>query len=214
MRIQQLVSLLLLPFFLPILKAADWPMYLGDLAHTSVATEETQLNPGNIGQLQHRWKINVRAPVASGITTSNGSLFFGAWDGNFYAVDAATGNVLWKTFLGISAPPNGPDCQAAIGISSQPVATADTVYAAGGDAAVYALDRSTGAIRWRTPLADPQSGAYLWSSIMLSKRALYVGVSSLGDCPLVRVGLARISLDNPAHPLVRYLVPPGILGAG
>jgi len=213
---QKLGSLLLLPFFLATasLEAADWSMYLGDLAHTSVAAAETQLNPGNIGQLQQLWKINVGAPVASGITTSNGTLFFGAWDGNFYAVDAATGNVLWKTFLGMAAPPNGPNCQPAVGISSQPVATADTVYAGGGDAAVYALDRDSGGIRWRTPLADSPSGAYLWSSIMLSRRALYVGVSSLGDCPLVRGGLARISLDDPAHPLVRYFVPAGRLGAG
>jgi uncharacterized protein (TIGR03437 family) len=214
-RIPELVSFCLLSFFfLSSIEAADWPMYLGNLAHSSVATAETQLTPGNIGQLQQLWKINVGAPVASGVTTANGSLFFGAWDGNFYAVDAATGNVLWKTFLGIAAPPNGTDCQPAIGISSQPVATADTVYAGGGDAAVYALDRSSGAIRWRTPLADSQSGAYVWSSIMLSNRALYVGVSSLGDCPLVRGGLARISLDDPAHPLVRYFVPPGRLGAG
>ena len=100
-----------------------------------------------------------------------------------------------------------------IGVSSQPVVSSDTVYVGGGDSMVYALDRATGNIRWTTPLADSQSGAYLWSSIMLSNNALYIGIASLGDCPLVRGGLARIALDDPAHPLVRYLVAQGSIGA-
>ena len=194
--------------------AADWTMYLGDPAHSSYLPAETELNPSNLSQLQQLWRLNVGASVASGVTTSNGTLFFGAWDGYLYSVNGATGDVLWKVFLGVAPAPSGADCQPPIGVTAQPVVDGDVVYAAGGDSAVYALNRSTGAIRWRTSLADPQSGAYLWSSLLLDSGAIYIGIASLGDCPLVRGGVARISLSDPSHPLVRYLMPDGGLGAG
>ncbi len=194
--------------------AADWTMYLGDPAHSSYLPAETELNPTNLSQLQQLWKLNVGSPVASGVATSNGTLFFGAWDGYFYSVDAATGDILWKVFLGMAAPPAEADCQPAIGVTAQPVVDGDVVYAGGGDSALYALDRSSGKIIWRTQLADPQSGAYLWSSLLLDKGAIYIGIASLGDCPLVRGAVARISLSDPSHPLLQYLMPEGGLGAG
>jgi uncharacterized protein (TIGR03437 family) len=193
---------------------ADWTMYLGDPAHSSYLPAETELNPSNLSQLQQSWRLNVGAPVASGVTTSNGTLFFGAWDGYLYSVNGATGDVLWKVFLGVAPAPSEADCQPAIGVTAQPVVDGNVVYAGGGDSAVYALDRSSGAVLWRTSLADPQSGAYLWSSLLLDNGAIYIGIASLGDCPLVRGGVARISLNDPSHPLVRYLMPDGSLGAG
>jgi uncharacterized protein (TIGR03437 family) len=194
--------------------AADWPMYLGDPAHSSYLPAETELNPSNLSQLQQLWKLNTGAPVASGVTTYNGALFFGAWDGYLYSVNGATGDVLWKVFVGVAPAPGEADCQPAIGVTAQPVVDGDIVYAGGGDSAVYALDRTSGAILWRTSLADPQSGAYLWSSLMLNNGAIYIGIASLGDCPLVRGAVARISVSDPSHPLVRYLMPDGAVGAG
>ncbi len=44
--------------------------------------------------------------------------------------------------------------------------------------------------------------------------ALFVGVSSLGACPIVRGALARIDLANPHQPLIRYLTSEDSLGAG
>jgi len=194
--------------------AADWTMYLGDPAHSSYLPAETELNPSNLSQLQQLWRLNIGAPIASGVTAFNGTLYFGAWDGYLYSVNSATGDVIWKVFLGVAPAPKEADCQPSIGVTAQPVVSGDAVYAGGGDSAVYALDRSSGHILWRTPLADPQSGAYLWPSLLLDHGAIYIGIASLGDCPLVRGGVARISLNNPSHPLVRYLVPEGALGAG
>ncbi|HEY2014383.1 MAG TPA: PQQ-binding-like beta-propeller repeat protein [Bryobacteraceae bacterium] len=194
-------------------QAADWPMYLANLSHTSFTPNEIQINSGSLSQLRQMWKINVGATIASGVTASNGMLFFGAWDGRFYAVNSTTGATLWSQFLGVSPDPADPSCGPGHGVSAQPVVSGDTVYAAGGDSAVYALNRNTGDILWRTQLADPQAGGYLWASMTLSNNALYVGIASLTDCPLVRGGLARIALDNPAQPQIQYFVPDGSLGA-
>jgi uncharacterized protein (TIGR03437 family) len=189
-------------------------MYLRDLQHSSLNSSEARLNQQNIANLQPAWTLSVGAALAAGATVSNGVLYFGDWAGNFRAVDAKTGSVLWKAFLGKAPVPADPTCFPAIGISSQAAVLGSTVYVGGGDSAVYALDISSGQQIWRTPLADPTDGAYLWSSVMPYRNALYIGIASLGDCPTVRGGLARIDPQNPQHPLIRYLVPEGARGAG
>jgi uncharacterized protein (TIGR03437 family) len=190
-------------------------MYLGDLTHSSFRPGETQINSGNVGQLQQLWRTSVGATVASGVTVSQGSLYFGDWSGSFHSLNAATGASQWTQFLGKAADPIDPVCEPrGIGVSAQPVVAGNIVYAAGGDSAVYAMDRGTGAILWRSPLADPASGSYLWSSLTFYQNALYIGIASLTDCPLVRGGLARIPLDDPSHPQTVYFVPDTTAGAG
>ena len=128
-------------------------------------------------------------------------------------MDAATGAVAWSTFVGVAPSPEDNTCMPGIGVAGQAVVAGDTVYVGGGDAAVYALDRNSGVVRWRLPLGDPNAGYFLWSSMVISGNVLYAGIASLGDCPLVRGGLARISLENPFNPRIRYFVPEGNVGA-
>ncbi len=196
------------------LQAQDWPMYLMDLSHSSYNGAETQLSPKNIAALQPAWTLNAGSALASAPTLSNGVLYFGSWDGNFSAADARSGSLLWRKFIGIAPDPPDSGCQPGIGVTSQSTVLGSTVYVGGGDSAVYALNAATGSQIWRVPLADPDSGAYLWSSIVPYGNALYVGVASLGDCPLVPGALARIDLANPQRPLLHYLTAPDVLGAG
>jgi polyvinyl alcohol dehydrogenase (cytochrome) len=189
-------------------------MYLKDLAHSSFVSSETQLNATQISNLQRTWDLSVGAPVASGVTVSGGVLYFGDWNGYFHAVNAQTGTELWKTFVGKAPDPELPDCQPGVGVTSQAAVVGNTVYVGGGDSAVYALDRPTGTQIWRVPLADPASGSYLWSSIVPYHNALYLGVASLGDCPLVRGAVVRIDPTNPQQPLIRYLMAEDNTGAG
>ena len=190
-------------------------MYLGGLAHTSSRPGETTIYPGNAAQLRQVWKASVGATVSSGVTVSSGSVYFGDWSGNFHSMNALTGAAQWSQFLGKAPDPADASCQPrGIGVSSQPAVAGNTVYVGGGDSAVYAMDRGTGSILWRVPLADPSVGTYLWSSPMLSQNALYIGIASLTDCPTVRGGLARIPLNDPTHPQIAYFMPPNSQGAG
>ncbi len=190
-------------------------MYLGDLSHDSSRPGETTIYPGNAGQLRQLWKTSVGATVSTGVTVSSGSVYFGDWSGNFHSLNALTGAAQWSQFLGKAPDPANPLCQPrGIGVSSQPAVAGNTVYVGGGDSAVYAMDRGTGAILWRVPLADPAVGSYLWSSPMVSQNALYIGIASLTDCPTVRGGLARIPLNDPTHPQIVYFMPANTQGAG
>ena len=196
------------------LTAQTWPMYLKDLTHSSFVAPETQLNQNQISNLQRTWDLSVGAPLASAVTVSNGVLYFGDWSGYFHAVNAQTGTELWQTFVGKAPDPEVPDCDPGIGVTSQATVIGNTVYVGGGDSAVYALDRATGNQTWRVSLADPASGSYIWSSIVPYQNALYVGLASLGDCPLVRGAIVRIDPSDPQQPLIRYLMDPDETGAG
>jgi uncharacterized protein (TIGR03437 family) len=206
--------IVLVALFATVAHGDDWPMYLGDLSHTSFRSGETQINTLNASGLQPLWKLSLGAPIASAVTVSNGSLFFGDWAGNFHSVNATTGSAAWSQFLGVAPSPTEAGCMAGIGVNAQPVIAGQSVYAGGGDSAIYAMDRNNGTIQWRVPLADPASGAFLWSSLVLYQNALYIGIASLTDCPLVRGGLARIPLDDPTHPQIVYFTPADSVGAG
>jgi polyvinyl alcohol dehydrogenase (cytochrome) len=199
--------------------AEDWSMYLRDVRHSSFNSVEALLTHADVGRLKPAWTLPLHANLAAAVTQSAGVLYLGAWDGNFYAVDARDGQVLWTHFVGIAPDPGDDDCQPGIGVTSQAVVIDDIVYVGGGDSTVYALNKNTGKPLWSLPLADPGSGSYLWSSLTPYNNSLYIGVSSLGDCPLVRGALVRIDLSGPAkslpaRPLIHYLAPKGVLGGG
>ena len=189
-------------------------MYGRDLAHTSFNNTENLLDIKKISTLQPVWTYKAGAVIASAPTLVNGVLYFGDWAGNVNAVDAQTGTLIWKKFVGVAATPKDPTCLSGVGVSSQPVVVGEVVYAGGGDSAVYALDRKTGTQQWRVQLADPAVGSYMWSAIVPYRGFIYTAIASLGDCPIVRGSIARIDPQNPQQPVIRYLVPAGEQGAG
>lgn len=189
-------------------------MYLHDPAHSSVNTSESVLGLSNAGGLAQLWRLPLGNLIAAAPTIVNGVIYVGDWAGYFHAVDARTGKALWEQYVGKSADPDAAYCQPSTGVSSQAVVAGTTVYVGGGDSAVYALDSATGRIIWRVPLADPTTGSYLWSSLVLSGTTLYVGIASVSDCPLARGALVRMNLANPNQPLIRYLSTIDDPGAG
>jgi outer membrane protein assembly factor BamB len=66
---------------------------------------------------------------------ANGIVYFGSTDRNLYALDAATGTVLWKFNLGDV-------------VDGSPTVANGIVYILGGVGDVYALDAATGARKW------------------------------------------------------------------
>lgn len=205
--------IVLLVFAASCMRAADWPMYLYDLAHSSYNAQESAITRDNVATLAPAWTFKSGGAIASGVTVSDGVLYFGNWKGDFFAVSEADGTLLWKANVGMAAEPDLDCTQQAIGVTAQAAVDGDNVYIGGGDSAVYAFNKKTGAQLWRIPLADPASGSYIWSSLMISGRTLYVGVASLGDCPLVRGLLARIDLDS-QNVAIRFLYPDSDVGGG
>jgi outer membrane protein assembly factor BamB len=172
----------------------DWPTYLHDNQRTA-ASRETLLSPANASRLTRLWAFKTNAGIAASPTVVKGTVYIGSWDGYEYALDATTGFLKWKTFLGKTS---GNCVPPLIGITSSATVQDNVVYVGGGDSYWYALDAYTGTVLWRIFTGDnsPTSGFYNWSSPLLYKDSAYIGIASNCDNPLVQGKLLKVDLQS------------------
>src|SRR5262249_30188199 len=75
----------------------NWPKYHSDLCNTGYNPNEFILSPANVGNLVVKWNYQMADGLAnSSPALANGVVYGGSEDGNLYAVNAATGALLWK----------------------------------------------------------------------------------------------------------------------
>lgn len=177
---------------------SDWPTYLSDPARSANNTGETTLNTGNAASLTRLWNFKTGGVVASSATVVGGVVYVGSWDGNEYALNAATGKLVWKTFLGITSTNQAGCSPSTAGVSSAAAVQGGVVYVGGGDRYWYALDATRGTVLWKVDTGDnsPNGGHYNWSSPLIYNGFAYIGVASLGDCPLVQGQLLKVDLSS------------------
>jgi outer membrane protein assembly factor BamB/regulation of enolase protein 1 (concanavalin A-like superfamily) len=179
------------------------------------ASADTVIPASQAPDLTKLWSYTTGGPIASQPAIVNGVAYVGSWDGYEYALNAATGAVIWKTLTGITTGNSACNPPSA-GISSAATVLNGVVYVGGGDAYWYALDASTGTVLWRVYTGDNSAsgGHYNWSSPLIVNGYAYIGISSLGDCPLVQGQLLQVSLST--HQIVNTLnlVPDGSQGGG
>ena len=202
--------------------ASDWTTYLGGNDHTNFATGADGFNPTTVQNLGLAWQTSDAGPshgVFSQPIVSNGLIYWGSFDGYERATDTS-GHLVWQTNLGTTSPPGCSDPSEA-GIASTgtittdvPVGTATSVlYVAGGDAKVYALNATTGAVLWSYAVG-PNSAWFVWSSPAVFGNSVYIGVASFGDCPLVQGQLLQLNRVTGALQHAFNVVPNGCTGGG
>ena len=199
----------------------NWNSYLFNANHTSANAAATAITTLNSSTLKQAWKWMPPPPTQTGQpsgllaspTVVDGTIYMGANTGVFYALNEATGAVLWHRFLGYQT---ASDCGALGVVSTATVAPAPgtgalTVYVAGADGYLYALNATTGAIVWRSVIAIPSTTVHNyfdWSSPAVLNGRIYVGVSSNCDTPLIKGGLKEYDQGTGAL-LAHYLTWPG-----
>jgi polyvinyl alcohol dehydrogenase (cytochrome) len=197
--------------------SGDWPTYLSNGARTGYNSAETAVTQATAPNLTQLWADTAGGAISAEPIQVNGVVYYGSWDGFEYAVDAATGTQLWSAFLGQSTDTNCTPSTLGVA-STATVATitvngtaTQAVFVAGGDSNFYALNASTGAVLWNTPL-DPQPNRFLFSSPLLYNGSLYEGIGSCGN-GLVLGGIAQL---DPATGAVQHTLstaPSGCEGA-
>jgi|HubBroStandDraft_1064217.scaffolds.fasta_scaffold01462_2 outer membrane protein assembly factor BamB len=174
----------------------NFSTYLGNVGRTSASLTELIVNQSTASDIHLLWSYSTGSSVETQPVVQNGTVFFGAEDGYEYALDTASGALLWRTFLGQDSSDSGCGDNV-LGVSSTASYYGGKLYVDGGSPNLYALNTSTGVIGWRTTVSGPGSaGYYDWSSPLLYKGNAYVGLSSDCGSPPVPSALEQFSLKT------------------
>lgn len=118
----------------------------------------------------------------------------------------------------MSPPSNcGPST---LGVASTATIATETIngisesvlFVGGGNVKFYALNAKTGAEIWKTTLGT-KPDYFIWSSPVVYNGSVYIGLSSRGDCPLVRGELIQMDVATGAIQHIFYTVPNNCIGA-
>jgi polyvinyl alcohol dehydrogenase (cytochrome) len=140
----------------------DWPMYNRDVLGTRHNKGETAIGPANAGQLVEKWRFPAKGSgqeigvVHATPVVVAGCVYFGtATDSTFYKL-SPDGKVRWTYRNPDRAATQGSETNRNVrfqpaldGIFSSALVTEDTVFFGDTGGRFYALDRKTGAERWK-----------------------------------------------------------------
>jgi len=208
--------------------ATDWAGYLHDAAHSSFNASDTAITPSNAGSLAQRWTFRGDAATMTGQpgpglfsspTVADGSIYVGANNGYFYQLNATTGAVQHKRFIGFR---KAMTCEkrgfiATATVAPDPNTGVDTVYVAAPDSKLYAMSAADLSIKWTAVIDTPSSTVndyFQWSSPTVANGKIYVGSASQCDKPLTRGAVVSFDQATGAEVARFYTVPSGVLGGG
>jgi hypothetical protein len=204
------------------LPAADWPMFAHDPQRTGWASEERTLTKENVRRLELKWKAKVNnepkfltaltAPVvATDVDTPGGKIslvYVAGSSNNIFALNAATGAVVWNRTFGSLVLPGKGNHQGTVfcplGITATPMIdrAAATIYTIAMDGRLFGMDLATGTDKFQPmPFVAPFSKNW---SLNLVDGIVYTSLSQgCGDGPS---GLYSMDIRNPRRPLLRRLL--------
>jgi alcohol dehydrogenase (cytochrome c) len=168
-----------------------------------------EITPANVSHLRPVWvfatgeaRVHESAPIVN-----NGVMFISTPQNQVIAIDAKSGNVLWR----YRRP--RPTTAAVPHDTSRGVALyGDRVYFAAGEAVLVALDAKTGKEAWTTNVADNKSGYYISLAPLVAGGKVMVGASG-GEFG-IRGFVAAFDSDSGKEAWRTYTIPaPGEPGS-
>lgn len=171
--------------------SGEWAMFRHDLNHTG----NTDLN-GIVPQGSLKWTFVTNGPIYSSPSVVDGTVYFGSRDGNFYALDAATGEKRWVYNTGNW-------------IDSSPAVANGVVYFGSNDGNLYALKADTGEKIWSYNAKYP-----IRSSPAVAGRMVYFGSYDYSIYALdINKGTKRWSYETDGYIYASPVVSNGIVYA-
>lgn len=146
---------------------ADWPTFNGPLRGTRFSPLG-EINAANVKGLRPvaRFDTGVTCSFQTGPVVVNGVMYLTTYK-DTYAVNAATGALLWKNTLPIKASGLGSHRGAAV--------EGGRVFRGAGDGFVHALDAATGREVWKTKIAHAKRGESIPMAPIASNGMVFVG---------------------------------------
>jgi len=151
----------------------NWLMIRGNYKGWSYSSLD-QINTSNVKSLVPVWSFStgVDSGHEAPPIVNNGVMFITTPYSQVIALDAATGDLLWRY------KPKLPEGFSALHNTNRGVALyGDKVYAAGLDAVLVALDAKTGKVVWNAKVEDWKTGYYMTGAPLVVKGRILVGVA-------------------------------------
>jgi outer membrane protein assembly factor BamB len=212
---------LLLTLFSPVAAyaggGANWTMYQNGLGRDGDNKAEKIISPGSAPNLKMHWYHVTGGSIFTQPAVANKLVYWGSWDGYEHATDF-NNNRVWTYQTGTTEssqcgpPPQGVSSSSAIATVTINGTPTSVDYFGGGTPTLYALNALTGTLIWKTVLGSSPSH-YLWSSPVVYKGSVYIGNSSLGDCPLVQGQAIQLNAVTGQIENIFNTVPNGCIGA-
>jgi len=206
----------------------DWAAYLDGPQHSSFSAAETTITPANAAKLASGWRFPGVRPSRPGQpgggflaspTVVGGYVYIGADTGWFYKLNALTGHIVAKRFVGYE---RATTCKPGRGFVDTATVEPDRagalmVYVGGPDGYLYALRASNLTVKWRSVIAIPSATVndyFQWSSPTVTRGRIYIGVASNCDQPLVKGELISYNQASGKRRSVFRAMPGSQTGAG
>ncbi len=154
------------------LSAADWPMFGQNLANTANSDGETAITVANVSRLKPKWIATTGGDVSARPAVVGGVVYFPDWGGNLYALNAATGQVIWQNQISAYGLPAGT-----VARSSPTVVNGILYIGALTGGYLLALNAATGELAWKTSL-DSHPKAIVTGSPTVVHGVVFAGVAS------------------------------------
>jgi len=195
-------------------------MYLYHLSHTGFENREKTINASNVATLAPKWIVQANETISSQAVAANGLIYWGSWDGLEHATNPETGVDVWTANLGEETKENCSPPH--LGVASSATITSvriehkevKVLYVGGGDGRYYALNANTGQVIWSRFFGSPAEGYFMWSSPSFYKGSVFIGVASIGDCPLIPGEIVKLNAVTGVVEAKFDTTPPGCPGAG
>ena len=143
---------------------ADWPTFNGPLRGTRFSPL-SEITVANVGKLRPiaRFDTGLISSFPTGPIVANGVMFL-TTSNRAYAVNAATGKLLWKQTLPLK-----------VGAHRGAAYADGRVFRGAKDGFVYALDARTGRQVWKTKIADSKRGESLPMAPVAADGLVFIG---------------------------------------
>jgi polyvinyl alcohol dehydrogenase (cytochrome) len=190
--------------------AMEWPSYGQDLSGDKAILDGV-ITSQNVTSLEPIWTVDVSGPVSATPIIAGGVSYVGSYDGSLYAIDIASGNVIWTYETG--AEVLEPNLEIPLGITGSAHVSDGVVFVGDATATVHAIDAATGEAIW-TQMVDDQEDASIWSSPVVWNGMVFVGVASIAKEVGFRGSVVALNADSGDLAWQTYMVPDGADGAG
>jgi polyvinyl alcohol dehydrogenase (cytochrome) len=148
------------------------------------------------GLLTQVWDLPLTKAVTSSPLVVGSVVYVTSWDGNIYALDRASGAVVWQFATGARAVQAGvaqaPDGSLVVG---------------DGEAVVWHLDTG-GNVLWSRDL-DITNADHIWQTVTIHNGVVYVPIASHSDVPCTKGRTMALDLATGTTLWTRFNVPEG-----